>query len=45
MKTKIYKSNYESPEFTIDSVRNSDILTSSPGVDTPIVDEDEERRK
>lgn len=45
MKTKIYKSNYESPKFTIDFVRNSDILTCPPGVDTPIVDEDGEWRK
>lgn len=42
---KVYKTSYKSPEFTILPLDGSDILTSSPGTETPIVDEGGEWRE
>ena len=40
MKMKVYKNNYEPPEFFLLPLGDKDILTDSLGVQTPAVDEE-----
>ncbi len=36
---KVYKNKYDSPKIELLTLEDSDILTSSPGADTPVTDE------
>ena len=37
---KLYKSEYKAPEILLLFIHDKDILTTSPGTETPILEED-----